>query len=176
MTDQAQIHSAQCTSQLGEPGSRRLSDRASRGVDDSLTRRVGESLSEFFLQTFRLGESGRVAMVSQGVAIRNFLNLSSIFRTLNGWTSPLEDQFNIGPLLSFKGLKKIVSIGNLVDSPTRRVGESFFDYKYLREIEAKIGTAWNVLNRFLQKRQKIRIIAMSLYKRYYFHERNYSQL
>jgi hypothetical protein len=44
----------------------------------------------------------------------------------------------------FKGLKKIVSIGNLVDSPTRRVGESFFDYEYLREFEAKIGTAQNV--------------------------------
>jgi hypothetical protein len=27
------------------------------------------------------------------------------------------------------------------DSPTRRVGESFFDYEYFREFEAKIGTA-----------------------------------
>jgi hypothetical protein len=39
----------------------------------------------------------------------------------------------------FKGLKNIASIGNLVDSPTRRVGESFFYYEYLREFEAKIG-------------------------------------
>ena len=31
--------------------------------------------------------------------------------------------------------------GNLVDSPTHRCGESFFDYEYLREFEAKIGTA-----------------------------------
>jgi hypothetical protein len=45
----------------------------------------------------------------------------------------------------FKGLKKIVSIGNLVDSPTRRVGESFFDYQYLCEFEAKIGTARKVV-------------------------------
>jgi hypothetical protein len=44
-----------------------------------------------------------------------------------------------------KGMKKIVSIGILVDSPTRRVGESFFDYEYLREYEAKIGTARNVV-------------------------------
>ncbi len=44
-----------------------------------------------------------------------------------------------------KGLKKIVSIGNLVDSPTPRVGELFFDYEYLREYEAQIGTARNVL-------------------------------
>ena len=41
----------------------------------------------------------------------------------------------------FKGLKKIVSIGILVDSPTWRVGESFFDYEYLHEFEAKIETA-----------------------------------
>jgi hypothetical protein len=45
----------------------------------------------------------------------------------------------------FKGLKKIVSMGNLVDSPTRRVGESFFEHKYLREFEAKIGMARNVV-------------------------------
>ncbi len=45
----------------------------------------------------------------------------------------------------FKGLKKIVSIGILTDSPTRRVGESFFDYEYLREFEAKIGSAQNVV-------------------------------
>ncbi len=45
----------------------------------------------------------------------------------------------------FKGLKKIVYIGILVDSSTRRVGESFFDYEYLREYEAQIGTARNVV-------------------------------
>jgi hypothetical protein len=33
----------------------------------------------------------------------------------------------------------------LVDSPTRRVGESIFDYEYLREFEVKIGTARNVV-------------------------------
>jgi hypothetical protein len=31
------------------------------------------------------------------------------------------------------------------DSPTGRVGESFFDYEYLREFEAKIGTARKVV-------------------------------
>jgi hypothetical protein len=45
----------------------------------------------------------------------------------------------------FKGLKKVVSIGNLVDSPTRRVRESLFDYEYLRKFEAKIGTARKVV-------------------------------
>ncbi len=37
------------------------------------------------------------------------------------------------PRFSFKHSK--------VDSPTRRVGESFFDYEYRREFEAKSGTA-----------------------------------
>ncbi len=37
------------------------------------------------------------------------------------------------------------------DSPTRRVGESFFDYEYLCEFKAKIGTAWSL------KTEKIRI-------------------
>jgi hypothetical protein len=45
----------------------------------------------------------------------------------------------------FKGLNKIVSIGIIVDSPTRRVEESFFDYEYLREYEAQIGIARNVV-------------------------------
>jgi hypothetical protein len=45
----------------------------------------------------------------------------------------------------FKGLNKIVPIGILVDSPTRWVGESFFDYEYLREYEAQIGTGRNVV-------------------------------
>ncbi len=31
------------------------------------------------------------------------------------------------------------------DSPTNRVGESFFDYEYLREFEAKIGMVRNVV-------------------------------
>jgi hypothetical protein len=45
----------------------------------------------------------------------------------------------------FKGLNNFLSIGNLVNSPTRRVRESFFDYEYLCEYEAKIGVARNVV-------------------------------
>ena len=41
----------------------------------------------------------------------------------------------------FKGLKKMDTPGNLVDSPTHRYGESIFDYEYLHELEAKIETA-----------------------------------
>jgi hypothetical protein len=33
----------------------------------------------------------------------------------------------------------------VANSPTRRVGESFFDYEYLREFEAKSGTARKVV-------------------------------
>ncbi len=41
-----------------------------------------------------------------------------------------------------KGAMNAARVG---DSPIRRVGESFFDYEYLRQFEAKIGTAWNVV-------------------------------
>jgi hypothetical protein len=41
------------------------------------------------------------------------------------------------PSFSFKHSK--------ADSPTHRVGESFFDYEYFREFEAKIGTARTVV-------------------------------
>jgi hypothetical protein len=51
----------------------------------------------------------------------------------------------LSPLIYLKVWKKIVSIGILVDSPTQQVGESFFDYEYLRKFEAKIGTARNVV-------------------------------
>jgi hypothetical protein len=45
----------------------------------------------------------------------------------------------------FKGLKKMVTLGNLVDSPTQRVSESIFDCEYFREFEAKIWTAEKVV-------------------------------
>ncbi len=35
--------------------------------------------------------------------------------------------------------------GSLVDSSTHRYGESIFEYEYLREFEAKIGTASKVV-------------------------------
>ncbi len=35
--------------------------------------------------------------------------------------------------------------GNLVDYPTHRYGKSFFECEYLREFEAKIGTARKVV-------------------------------
>jgi hypothetical protein len=55
----------------------------------------------------------------------------------------------------FKGLKKIGSIGNLVVSPTRLVGESFFDYEYLREFDAKIEQLEGLNQRY--KNNAIRI-------------------
>jgi hypothetical protein len=41
--------------------------------------------------------------------------------------------------------KKIVSIGNLLESLTRRVGESFLLYEDLCKFEANIGTARKVV-------------------------------
>jgi hypothetical protein len=70
----------------------------------------------------------------------------------------------------FKGLKKIVSIGNLVDSLTWRVRESFFIINIsatlkpnLEQLERKCKGLMQ--NRFLQKPQKIRLIVMSLYNK-----------
>jgi len=37
------------------------------------------------------------------------------------------------------------TIRGVGDSPTQRYGESFFEYEYLREFEAKIGMAGNVV-------------------------------
>jgi hypothetical protein len=66
---------------------------------------------------------------------------------------PLKDQF--GQKLArdvmyyhhriISRFEKMDTPGNLVNSPTHRYGESFFEYKYLREFEAKIGTARNVM-------------------------------
>ncbi len=46
---------------------------------------------------------------------------------------------------SFKNFKKRSTLDNFVDSPTRLVRESLFDYEYLREFEAKIGKARKVV-------------------------------
>ncbi len=76
----------------------RLSKSGSRWLSHLRTFQVGESAFECFKKTSIFGESEscRVvespsrggAMVSQGVAIPNFLHLSSIFRILNSQTSP----------------------------------------------------------------------------------------
>ncbi len=54
---------------------------------------------------------------------------------------PLKDQFDqklARDVMCYhnriiKGLKKMDTTGNLVDSPTHRYGESFFEYEYLCE-------------------------------------------
>ena len=60
----------------------------------------------------------------------------------------LKDQFGMYCTITielFKGLKKIDTPGILVDSSNGRVRESFIDYEYLHEFEAKIGTVQNVV-------------------------------
>ncbi len=59
---------------------KRLPDSPSRGVADSLTRRVGESAFECLREN---SASRGVAMMSRGVAIQIFYNLSSNYSTLN---------------------------------------------------------------------------------------------
>jgi hypothetical protein len=62
---------------------------------------------------------------------KHFCLLASSFR---------ENKGNQAPLKKYARLRL-----RDVNSPTRRVGESFFNYGYLREFEAKIGTARNVV-------------------------------
>jgi hypothetical protein len=62
-------------------------------------------------------------------------------------------------------MKKNVSVGNLIESPTRRVGGVVFHYEYLREFEAKIGMAQNAVSGTYaepQKPQKICLVGMPL--------------
>ncbi len=107
--------------------------------NDSPTRRVGKSATLWLVSqgvadspTRRVGESGNRWLLSQRVCFWMF--------------------------------KRKLASRRVGDSPTRRVGESFFNYENLSEFEAKIRTACKGLmpNRFMQKPQKIHLIAMSL--------------
>ncbi len=110
-----------CYHRYGESPTPRVSDKGSRRLprkkENSLYRWYGES------STHRTSDTvSRWLPVSLSRGVDN-----SAYRWL------------------FKGLKIIVSIGNLVNSPTHRYGESFFEYGYLCEFEAKIGMARNIV-------------------------------
>ncbi len=51
----------------------------------------------------------------------------------------------LSPMIYLKVWKKLYIKAFLSTSLTRRVKESFFDYKYLCKFEAKIITAWKVV-------------------------------
>ncbi len=89
---------------------------ASRRVGDSPTRWVGESL----------GESGSrySNFLKLIIKLQHFKWTNQPFKR-SIWQKRSQRCYVLSQLIYFKGLKKIVSIGNLVDSPTRRVGESF---------------------------------------------------
>jgi hypothetical protein len=70
------IPNRKTTRRVGEPAFECL--KGNSASQESLTPRIGESESHH-------GESGS--------RYSNFLNLAKIFRTLNGYTSPLKDQF-----------------------------------------------------------------------------------
>ncbi len=114
------------TPRLGVSGSRRLSNSPSRGVSDSPTRQVGElptlRLADFLLNIKKptLRESQRLPRVSYSRAS----------------ATPESQRL---PRVSDSPTRRVAN------SPTHRVGESFFDYEYLREFEAKIETARKVV-------------------------------
>jgi hypothetical protein len=72
------IHNRKRTPRLGESGSRRLSDLASPGVDDSPIRRVGESAIECLKENF--GELGSCYGES-GSCYSNFLKIFIILNS-----------------------------------------------------------------------------------------------
>ncbi len=91
----------------------------------------GFEFAEIFLIEKRLSDSASrgFAMVSRGVLFEIFFKFIIDFPNFKRITSPKRTNLaknKPGMLCTitidlFKGLKKIVSIGNLVDSPTRRV-------------------------------------------------------
>ena len=96
----------------------RLPDSASRGVSDAPISRVGESDSPNF--SFKHSKAD-----------------SPTRRVGESSTPPLAESES--QRLPDSPSRRVA------DSPTRRVGESFFDYEYLREFEAKSGTARKVV-------------------------------
>ncbi len=69
LRNRGDIRNRKTTPRLAESGSRRLSDLASRGVDDSPTRQIGESAFECFKRKLSESESRRLLdSASRGVA------------------------------------------------------------------------------------------------------------
>ena len=83
--------------------------------------------------------------------LKFFIKLQHFKRLNQHFKGPTLPKISLGcnvltPLIDSKVWKHLYLYASiLVDSPTRRVGESFFDYEYLREFEVKIGTARNVV-------------------------------
>ena len=111
---------------------KRLPDSASRRIGDSPNRWVGESAFECLKEKFGESESRGVAMVSRGSRYSNFLKFSIDFPNFKRLNQPFKRSiwqkrsqgFNLLSSLIYLKVWKSVSIGNLVDSPTQRVGES----------------------------------------------------
>ncbi len=120
---------------FGESESRRLPESASQGVANSPTRRVGESLWWVGESLWWVGES--LWFFKFIIDLQNFkqLNQPNLAKKKPGMSCTITIDFE----------KKGQLYENLVDSPTRQVGESFFDYEYLREFEVKIVKARKVL-------------------------------
>jgi hypothetical protein len=127
---------------------KRLPDWASRRLSDSAFKCLKENSASQRVVDSPTRESGSCHGVS-GSRYSNFLNFSINFPNFKWLNQPFKRSIcqkrshgcNVLSQLIYLRFEKTVSIGILVNSPTRRVGESFFDYEYLCEFEAKIGTA-----------------------------------
>jgi hypothetical protein len=119
---------------IDDTESRRLPTPVIRWVADSPYRWVGESPTPHITDT----ESRRLRVsLSRGVDDSAYIgDMGSRYS---------KKKIGLALIELFKGLKKMDTLGNLVDSPTHRYGESFFEYEYLQKFEAKIRTARNVV-------------------------------
>ncbi len=119
-----QPYAESATPRLNNTGSQLLSVSTIRGVDDSPYHRH----SEFSFKKFN---SRLSVSVMRGV-------VDSAYQWCGESSTP--------HIVESECRRLCVSlIRRVADSPYHWVGESFFEYEYLRECEAKIGTARNVV-------------------------------
>ncbi len=115
------------TPRLNDTQSRRLPDSTIRGIGDSPYQRYEESM------TLRITDTV------------SFLLKNSLADSVCQWCGESSTPRIVE---SESRWLRISLIRRVADSPYRWVGESFFEYEYLREFEDKIGTARNVVRMF----------------------------
>ncbi len=119
-----QRYAESVTPWLNDTGSRRLSVSRIRGADDSPYHRY----SEFSFKKFN-----------------SWLSVSVMWGVVDSAYQWCGESLTPRIVESESRRLRVLLIRRVVDSPYPWVGESFFKYEYLREFEAKIGTARNVV-------------------------------
>ncbi len=146
------------TPRLNDTGSRLLSLSTIRGVGDSPTQRYGESTTlritdtaSFLLKNSIADSPSRWLSVSPRYSEFSFKKYNSqlsisVMRGVVDSAYQWCGESSSPPFIELESRRLHISlIRRVADSPYRWDGESFFEYEYLREFEAKIATARNVV-------------------------------